>query len=173
MHWEDIEKPQHYTGPSTSISTLAGAIDPPETAKNSTVQNHSHCPSPLGLYGWVSSEDHQRPEHYAGPSTSISALAGAIELLPAANNATVQTQNQFSSCPSQRCLYIRDGSECGESITCSTAPEHFSAMHGIKDMMRSTKIVCKWQDCGYEVLRHNFVRHIRESHMGHKRRAGR
>ncbi|KAI5984124.1 hypothetical protein F5J12DRAFT_787655 [Pisolithus orientalis] len=70
------------------------------------------------------------------------------------------------------CLYdLGDGNECLDFITCGTAPGHFSAVHGVKGMARNVEITCGWQDCGSLVKRHNFMRHVREIHLGHGRRA--
>jgi len=33
-------------------------------------------------------------------------------------------------------------------------------------------VSCLWPDCGQIIERHNFVRHIREVHLGHKRGVG-
>ncbi|KAI6013305.1 hypothetical protein EDC04DRAFT_717271 [Pisolithus marmoratus] len=144
----DNERLQHYSGPSTSESSLAGAIEPPQVPNNAT----------LHLYGLVSLEGNQRPQHYASLSTGVSTLAGAIGPLQTATNATVRNQNQvIISCHSLACLYIQNGNACGESITCDTVPKHFRAMHGVKRINRKVKIVCRWQNCGRRIRRHNFV----------------
>ncbi|KAI6038282.1 hypothetical protein EDC04DRAFT_2005521 [Pisolithus marmoratus] len=155
---DDSQTLQHYVGLSTSGSILVDTIGPPPIANRVA----------LFSYDQVSSEDNQVPQHGAGPPVSVSASAGAIKPPHTVNNATIQNQNQFASCPPRPCLYIRNGHLCGEPIMCGTVPGHFSAMHSIKGP-RSVKIVCQWQSCGSEVQRHNFVRHIREKHLEHKR----
>ncbi|KAI5987154.1 hypothetical protein EDC04DRAFT_2823259 [Pisolithus marmoratus] len=108
-------------------------------------------------------------QHYTGPPARESSLAGAVdEPSQTPSNSAVQKQNQYSNCPPQLCLYNRGGNECRESITCHTVPGHFSSVHGINGG-RSIGIVCEWQGCGIEVGRHNFMRHIRTTHMGHPR----
>ncbi|KAI5981335.1 hypothetical protein EDD15DRAFT_2413145 [Pisolithus albus] len=47
-------------------------------------------------------------------------------------------------------------------------PEHFVS-HGIAKKHRGLKIPCEWDGCSRGVVRHNFVRHIREKHLGHVR----
>lgn len=165
---EDNERLQHYSGPSTSESSLAGAIEPPQVPNNAT-NRFGNRPPQLHLYGLVSLEGNQRPQHYASLSTGVSTLAGAIGPLQTATNATVRNQNQvIISCHSLACLYIQNGNACGESITCDTVPKHFRAMHGVKRINRKVKIVCRWQNCGRRIRRHNFVRHIRRRHLKHK-----
>ncbi|KAI6010536.1 hypothetical protein PISMIDRAFT_288704 [Pisolithus microcarpus 441] len=164
MPSDNDEAPCHYSGPSTSESSLAGALGPPQPAKNPAEQNQL-C-------------------HYSGPSTSESSLAGALGPLQPANNPTEQTgapgplqpannpaeQHRYSNCPRQPCLYLRDGNPCNTSITCDTAPEHFRIVHGIRDMPRGAMIVCQWENCEQgSLLRHNFIRHIRTVHMDHPR----
>ncbi|KAI6096733.1 hypothetical protein F5141DRAFT_1152051 [Pisolithus sp. B1] len=152
---EDNETPQHYMGPTTSVSSLAGAVEPLQRA---IVQNQcSDCPS----------DDNETPQHYEGAATSVSSLAGAVDPTQPAI-----AQNQYSNCPSQRCLYWRDGNECGESITCGTAPEHFRTVHNIKHMSREDEVVCQWPNCKYDGQKHNFMRHVRQIHMGHMREKG-
>ncbi|KAI6014184.1 hypothetical protein EDC04DRAFT_2756035 [Pisolithus marmoratus] len=69
------------------------------------------------------------------------------------------------------CLYLdSDGKCCSELVTCTTVPEHFEK-HGIKDIYRGTEVICRWQGCSETCIRHNFVRHIREKHLGHPRRS--
>ncbi|KAI6013306.1 hypothetical protein EDC04DRAFT_2609378 [Pisolithus marmoratus] len=232
---EDIETPQHYTGPPASASTLASAAEPPQTANHATNRNQfvsesaqagATVPAPtpgnpaclrkivkylstirilqqgnvptiisaIGLPptannatvqnpnpfsdflsqlipdGPVSSEDSQRLQHCVGPSTSTYTLTRAIESPQATDNATVENQNQFINCHSHLCLCIQNGNACVESITCGTVPEHFRAMHSIKGLPRDFMILCEWQNCGSKIRRHNFVRHIREKHLGHERR---
>lgn len=109
-------------------------------------------------------EDIETLQHYAD------APASAIGLPQIANYATAHSQNQVTGCHSHPCLYIRNGNACGETIVCDTVPEHFSTMHGVKRMKRDVKIFCEWENCGSEIQRHNFIRHIRGKHLGHKRR---
>ncbi|KIM54048.1 hypothetical protein SCLCIDRAFT_1222264 [Scleroderma citrinum Foug A] len=46
-------------------------------------------------------------------------------------------------------------------------------VHKIKGMKRKVKIRCHWDDCQCTLVRHNFVRHIREAHLDSERRMGR
>ncbi|KAI5994027.1 hypothetical protein EDD15DRAFT_2367149 [Pisolithus albus] len=104
--------------------------------------------------------------HDTDLATSVTnASVDAIESLPTANNST----SRYNNCPPQQCFYNRDGNVCLEFITCGSAPEHFRALHSIRDMARDVKIVCQWHGCGRQVQRHNFMRHLREVHLGHGR----
>ncbi|KAI5985525.1 hypothetical protein EDD15DRAFT_2200614 [Pisolithus albus] len=62
------------------------------------------------------SDYNEAPHHYSGPPTSESALAGALEPPHPADDPA--EENQFSNCPPQPCLYLRDGNPCNMSITC-------------------------------------------------------
>ncbi|KAI6009687.1 hypothetical protein EDC04DRAFT_2772773, partial [Pisolithus marmoratus] len=171
MYWQIAATPHPYASSPVSASAQAGATVLPRTANNPTVQNQNqfdYGPYRLHLRDRVPSEDNRAPQHYRGPSTSISSIAHALVPPQTANNETVCNQNQATSCHSRPCLYNRNGNACGEPITCGTVPEHFSAAHGVKHIGSDLKIPCEWQNCGRKVLRHNFVRHVREKHLGHK-----
>lgn len=83
---------------------------------------------------------------------------------------TVRRVNRYASCPSTLCLYTDpDGGECWEPINCGSVSGHFSEVHGIVKLARKVQLVCLWQGCGSGVSRHNYIRHIREHHLGHDR----
>ncbi|KAG6379184.1 hypothetical protein JVT61DRAFT_11627 [Boletus reticuloceps] len=86
---------------------------------------------------------------------------------PEAQIASPLTTNQ-ASCPTALCQWCA----CGDEITCQSVPKHFKEVHGIKATNRSEKVECKWNKCFTVVLRNNFVRHIRESHLDHMRNRG-
>lgn len=71
----------------------------------------------------------------------------------------------------QLCQYQDpDGRPCLQYITPATVSAHFANCHGVKAMSRGQLIACRWDGCGNKrVLRHSFVRHIREKHLGHAR----
>lgn len=71
----------------------------------------------------------------------------------------------------QLCQYQdRDGGLCMTEITHATVSNHFATCHGIKAMSRGQPITCRWVGCVNRGLkRHNFVRHIREKHLGQTR----
>ncbi|KAG6330005.1 hypothetical protein ID866_9083, partial [Astraeus odoratus] len=73
-------------------------------------------------------------------------------------------------CHTAQCQYpgLNNGL-CGENISCDTAPAHFATRHNIKNLSRDTNVICDWYNCGKSVVRHNFIRHIREAHLGHLR----
>ncbi|KAI6009688.1 hypothetical protein EDC04DRAFT_852208 [Pisolithus marmoratus] len=168
---DNHQTPQHHLGPSTSVPTIIGAIGLPPSENRAAVYNpkqfDNYLPQPY-LYGLISSEDSQILQHYTDPQMSASVPSGFIEPPQAANNPT-KVQNQ-SNCYSHPCLHVQNGNVCEESITYGTVPEHFRAMHNIKDLPRDFVIFCAWQNCQSKVRRHNFVRHVREKHLGHERR---
>ncbi|KAI6009689.1 hypothetical protein EDC04DRAFT_2772799 [Pisolithus marmoratus] len=120
---EDDQVPQHYLGPSTSVPTILRAIVPLPTANNATVQNQNwnqpdDHPSQLPLWGQVSLENNQIPQHDLSPSLSIPTLYHATVSLPPSNNAMVQNQypNQFSNYPPQIHPYDPVSSEDGQTL---------------------------------------------------------
>lgn len=109
------------------------------------------------------------PQAYADEGSSISPISGGgTEPPQTKGNPT----NQYSHCPPRVCRYNQDGVECGQDITCSSVPQHFRVVHGIKGMSRKEEIACKWKDCKQVIGRHNFIRHLRTQHMGHRRKRG-
>ncbi|KAI6151068.1 hypothetical protein BKA82DRAFT_26662 [Pisolithus tinctorius] len=75
----------------------------------------------------------------------------------------------YAKCPRMRCLRVSaNGTQCLRMITCATVSEHF-ASHGVKGKSRTEYIPCNWMRCRKLLKRHNFVRHIREKHLGHIR----
>ncbi|KIJ08446.1 hypothetical protein PAXINDRAFT_18418 [Paxillus involutus ATCC 200175] len=78
-----------------------------------------------------------------------------------------------------------DQSVCGKLICCKTAPDHFK-VHGIFKKNKKDEIPCNWEGCRIKrrrmpfisgdslhtkCRRNNFIRHIRESHLGHARKS--
>ncbi|KAF8125808.1 hypothetical protein EV363DRAFT_1350301 [Boletus edulis] len=59
---------------------------------------------------------------------------------------------------------------CGTQITRENVPAHFQRFHGIRKMKQDVLVCCQWEGCHKRLRRKNFVRHIREHHMGHPRR---
>lgn len=62
-----------------------------------------------------------------------------------------------------------DWAACGTQITCKNVPAHFRDTHGIKDLGDEDALVrCMWEGCQSRIpSRKNFVRHVREQHLGH------
>ncbi|KAI6046768.1 hypothetical protein EDC04DRAFT_1248615 [Pisolithus marmoratus] len=118
-------------------------------------------------YSWISTSD-ECPEHYVSPiaNSTSHTLTEAIE-----ERRTSDTQtNKYTCCPWTFCLNTDpEGWECLELINCDTAPDHFKNKHGITNMGREVELVCVWQGCGRQVIRHNYIRHIREHHLQHHR----
>lgn len=99
--------------------------------------------------------------HYNGQTTSPSSLANAPGNVPSAYLTHPITVCQWQGA---------NGMLCNTPITHAGVPHHFKRVHEIKDMKRNTKIKCRWLNCQSTVVRHNFVRHLREAHLGNKRR---
>ncbi|KIN96610.1 hypothetical protein M404DRAFT_239968 [Pisolithus tinctorius Marx 270] len=91
---------------------------------------------------------------------------------PVIPNAGPQNKPRFDghpNCPRTLCLYPGpSGTHCLQPISCTTVPEHFES-HGIKAIYRAVEVTCQWEGCFQSVARHNFVRHVREKHLGHTR----
>ncbi|KAL4072450.1 hypothetical protein V8B97DRAFT_2023592 [Scleroderma yunnanense] len=81
------------------------------------------------------------------------------------------TNPQNHSCSFWRLCRHPDshGGHCAMIISCNTVAAHFRDNHNIVDMSRKDYIVCQWPGCLKQVLRHNFVRHVRERHLCHQR----
>ncbi|KIK20602.1 hypothetical protein PISMIDRAFT_578421 [Pisolithus microcarpus 441] len=64
-----------------------------------------------------------------------------------------------------------DGKECGELLTYpGNLASHFADYHGIRNMASNVAIVCRWCPPGEIVKRESIVRHLREHHLGYRRR---
>ncbi|KIM55903.1 hypothetical protein SCLCIDRAFT_29964 [Scleroderma citrinum Foug A] len=122
--------------------------------------------------------------HYSGPSTlksTSSSLAnalgndpiesGPIESGPIEAGPDEAGPPPYTECPSTFCLWFSGGLPCHALIDCGSAPEHFKS-HGIKGMTRAEDVPCLWSGCERIIERHNFMRHVREAHLGHKRGVG-
>lgn len=195
MFFEDTETPLHYTGPPTSRSyTLVGALELPQTPSNpqdnvnveTDAINDFGATEPLQIaINPENSEDgginildavvgpteppqmESSSQDYVDTGASVShGSVGANELPPVESNQPAQCR--FRDCLlCQSCGYGRDGRVCREDITCSTVPQHFRAVHGIRCQGRDVKIICQWENCRRSVLRHSFIRHICKFHLGH------
>ena len=72
--------------------------------------------------------------------------------------------------PTSLCMWrTTSDSQCGMIVHPDTVSGHFRDHHGIKNLGGRDVIVCHWLGCGIHLARHNFVRHIREVHLGHAR----
>ncbi|KIK17035.1 hypothetical protein PISMIDRAFT_15442 [Pisolithus microcarpus 441] len=86
-----------------------------------------------------------------------------------ANSPSASQKNNYHNCEPKKCLYPGlNGKRCSQEITCAKVSEHF-VIHGITNKHRDEAIPCEWDGCSRGVVRHNFVRHIREKHLGHVR----
>lgn len=123
----------------------------------------------------------QQELHYNGPAISSSSLSNAN--VPSADLTTPNSkcclwQGADDPLPVTSLISIfcnwhgADGLQCCEPINYDDVPHHFKTVHGIKGLGREVKIRCDWDDCQDIVIRHNFVRHIREVHLNCKRSMG-
>ncbi|KAG6370577.1 hypothetical protein JVT61DRAFT_11373 [Boletus reticuloceps] len=71
-----------------------------------------------------------------------------------------------------RCRWTESGNTegCDTQITWENVPAHFQRFHGIRKMKKDALIQCQWEGCHKRLKRKNFVRHIREHHLGHRRK---
>ncbi|KAI6002659.1 hypothetical protein F5J12DRAFT_209093 [Pisolithus orientalis] len=60
-----------------------------------------------------------------------------------------------------------DGMVCGSPVTSHDLPNHFAAIHGIKNMASDIKVECRWCPPGSrkQVKRESMIRHLREVHL--------
>lgn len=139
-------------------------------ANDGTSSNDSWIPPPnhdtpldASLTSW---ENDSSPEHHQGPTTTSFTLDGAVR-----ETTTVDSQvNNSDGCLSIPCFHPRtDGAACLDWIACHDVPTHFKEVHNVRNLPRNCSLICRWQDCGRVVLRHNFVRHVRECHFEHNR----
>lgn len=71
---------------------------------------------------------------------------------------------------STRCQWQSQGSlVCGQEITGEAVPKHL-ALHGIRNMRRDLIAQCCWGECGASITRQSITRHLREVHLGLKRK---
>ncbi|KAI5997428.1 hypothetical protein EDD15DRAFT_2364147 [Pisolithus albus] len=64
-----------------------------------------------------------------------------------------------------------DGKECGELLTYpGNLASHFADCHGIRKMASDVLIMCRWCSPEEIVKRESIVRHLREHHLGYRRR---
>ncbi|KAF8552551.1 hypothetical protein OG21DRAFT_1511354, partial [Imleria badia] len=88
-----------------------------------------------------------------------------------AHSLPTKTQVAHSCLDTVNCQWTGEGSfkVCGSEITSSSVLVHLRDTHGIKKLTEDTLIYCGWEGCPKRVRRKNFVRHVRERHLGHLR----
>ncbi|KAN0075414.1 hypothetical protein V8E55_011437 [Tylopilus felleus] len=103
-----------------------------------------------------------------------------VKQIPQGQSASSSTANRTAvpkikvSCPAAPCLWFCEGRVpkiCGVAISCEDVPTHFK-LHGIKTISEEKEVPCIWENCFANIVRKNFVRHIRECHLGHVRDKG-
>lgn len=118
----------------------------------------------------LESHDDKMLKHHGSPtsygSSSFRACSDPI------THAVGNQVDEYASCPPIRCLCMGpEGRVCLQYINCGVISAHFKDVHGIKDLTRRCLLDCTWRDCGRQVMRHNYVRHIRERHLKHGRKS--
>ncbi|KAI6117576.1 hypothetical protein EDD16DRAFT_1003914 [Pisolithus croceorrhizus] len=123
------------------------------------------------------SEHFNSPQHHDCVNFKTYSLSGAVGDAYQNKHGMLSPEpthmNTYANCPSTLCLCLGpNGMTCDQYINCGSAPDHFRNAHGIKDTARGVTISCRWIDCNQQLQRHNFVRHIREFHLRHRRDSG-
>lgn len=130
--------------------------------------NHSECYNEI---------QHHSNTPYA-PSSNIMAVTTRLAKVgdetfqtnPSAGPKEKLRTDEYANCPPKQCRYPGpDGKCCLQEVTYATVADHFIT-HGLTNKSRSVVIPCQWEGCSTEVARHNFIRHIRERHLGYKRK---
>ncbi|KAI6144873.1 hypothetical protein EDD17DRAFT_1654883 [Pisolithus thermaeus] len=126
---------------------------------------------------WGSHDEHSNRQiqhhpitHHATSGVIVAGIgpAKAGNRRSGANPGSVSQKKGYHNCEQKKCLYPGpNGTRCLQEISCATVPEHFVS-HGITIKPREM-ILCQWEECSEKVVRHNFVRHVREKHLGHVR----
>lgn len=116
-------------------------------------------------------EEALRAGHYEGQRTSTSASSSLANVFGNVNVSEEALKWAMAIFPRTYCLWWGTDTllPCCSLISHDEVPDHFKTVHGIKNKGRKEKILCRWDNCGEMIGRHNFVRHIREIHLGSKR----
>ncbi|KIJ08445.1 hypothetical protein PAXINDRAFT_102554 [Paxillus involutus ATCC 200175] len=167
---EPTEGLPHFCGMNPKSYTLEGAV--PHGYPSPAVS------SPQNMRSGGGASTTRYAEHGSGVArpgeSSIGShqnTAGGQDLAAAASPGVSETTHhdckaQFTcGWPSSDQGVIR---VCGKPLSCKTASEHFKA-HGIINMNKKERVSCCWDGYCEESRRSNFIRHIRESHLGHPR----
>ncbi|KAI6110120.1 hypothetical protein F5141DRAFT_1292300 [Pisolithus sp. B1] len=119
----------------------------------------------------TSSKGNSYLNHYDGPLNPRSyTLQGAVGHTYLKPNQNEKHSNQYKECPFTPCKYWSpNATSCNVPINCGSAPEHLRLVHDVRDISRTDQVICAWTEYGQSVLRNNFVRHVREKHLGHPR----
>ncbi|KAI6103189.1 hypothetical protein EDD17DRAFT_1654871 [Pisolithus thermaeus] len=152
----------------TLVPTRTGLVYPPTHPTNT---GHLEC-----SYEYSNCQI----QHHPITSCATSGIIGTVTGLakdgtqtsrenPSAASQKKSRVNGYDGCVLKECLYLGpNGTRCSQVITCATVPEHFIS-HGVANKSRDEVISCQWEGCSHRVMRHNFVRHVREKHLGHVR----
>ncbi|KAI9573298.1 kinase-like domain-containing protein [Boletus coccyginus] len=69
------------------------------------------------------------------------------------------------------CQWVANEEVCGEQLTWANATDHFPQFHHnvLRRSMTQSQIICMWRGCRRSIRRANFLRHVREAHLGYSR----
>ncbi|KAI6117577.1 hypothetical protein EDD16DRAFT_1726923 [Pisolithus croceorrhizus] len=143
-----------------------------------TNQNPVYAPTHINYLGSRGEHSNCQIQHHpvtyhatSGVIVAGTGPAKAGNRTSEANPGSVSQKKGYHNCEQKKCLYPGpNGTRCLQEISCATVPEHFVS-HGIMNKPREEMILCQWEGCSEKVGRHNFVRHVREKHLGHARRS--
>ncbi|KIK80838.1 hypothetical protein PAXRUDRAFT_157558 [Paxillus rubicundulus Ve08.2h10] len=171
--WEStMQGPDHFCGANPKSYTLQGAVSGlvislvmPSVRSQSRVASEVLDVGSISLlfYRTLSLPFPINPQPAVRPDL---AAASPPSALPGALEATCHDCEKQSVC---RWL-SESGHVCGKPVSCKTAPDHFKG-HGITKRNKKDEILCNWEccrrNCHRKHRRSNFIRHMRESHLGH------
>ncbi|KAI6012232.1 hypothetical protein EDC04DRAFT_741338 [Pisolithus marmoratus] len=183
----DVKNPRSYTlvdalGRQPTQQKTVPSVAPPTYPRKDIVAGRSSLPYQPGLIGQSSSYGAYNTNQgaaytpTAAKNINHAGRGNEIRYHPSTSYAPAGTQdktdgNECADCPPKKCRYPGPGgNHCLQVITCKDVSEHL-IIHGITNMSRDKMITCHWDGCSADVSRHNFVRHIREKHFQHKRKA--
>ncbi|KAG9318211.1 hypothetical protein JVU11DRAFT_291 [Chiua virens] len=68
-----------------------------------------------------------------------------------------------------QCKWVDDsGRKCAAEISCNMLSAHLRGVHN-KKVEEDGKVSCRWAACLKRSSHKNFIRHVRECHLGHHR----
>ncbi|KAI6022218.1 hypothetical protein PISMIDRAFT_424487 [Pisolithus microcarpus 441] len=155
-----------HTIPSQSNSTSYPTLMPNQNSSSWSPQEYPTYSSPVQL--------HSQQIYSTGPPGFHTGSPMELHAPRTLDNYTAQGHSDHPShAPSNNgsiaCGWRDDeGKECGMPIRPRDCNDHYATVHGIKRKARGFKITCRWcpPEKRKELSRHNFLRHMREVHLG-------
>ncbi|KAI6015671.1 hypothetical protein EDC04DRAFT_2751741 [Pisolithus marmoratus] len=158
------------------VDTLHGTVRCPSSPASGTCAEAPNTNASFWEFSEVQLEHHSNTLYMVGGNTGDVAWGSAQRCFAPTQNLAKEVNarygnhtNLYTRCPRMQCFHLSEnGSPCLQVITCATVSEHFAG-HGVKGKCRMDDILCNWAECAQHHKRHNFVRHVREAHLGHQR----